>query len=56
VLGAGVGPRFRQGSKLRLGVHDALDDAEQVKGAAGEPVNPRHRHHVAGAELGEHPV
>jgi hypothetical protein len=26
--GAGVGPRFRQGSELPLGVHDALDDAE----------------------------
>jgi hypothetical protein len=30
-----VGPRFGQGSELRLGVHDALDDAEQVEGAAG---------------------
>jgi hypothetical protein len=35
---------------LRLGVHDALDDAEQIEGVAGEPVNPRHRHHVAGGE------
>jgi hypothetical protein len=26
--GAGVGPRFRQGSKLRLGVRDALDDVQ----------------------------
>jgi hypothetical protein len=26
--------------KLRLGVHDALDDAEQVEGAAGEAVDP----------------
>src|SRR6202040_292317 len=32
--GAGVGPRFRQGSKLRLGVHDPLDDAKQIEGAA----------------------
>jgi len=54
--GASVGPWFRQGSELRLRVHDALDDGEQVKGAAGQPVNPRHRHHVAGAELAEHPV
>jgi hypothetical protein len=30
-------------SKLRLGVHDALDGAEQVKGAAREAVNARHR-------------
>ena len=51
-----VGPRFRQGSKLRLGVHDALDDGEQVKGAAGEAVDPCHRHHIAGGQLAEHPV
>ena len=53
--GAGVGPRFRQGSKLRLGVRDALDDGEQIEGAAREAVNPRHRHHVAGGEAAEHP-
>jgi hypothetical protein len=51
-----VGPRFRQGSELRLGVHDALDDAKQVEGAAREPVNPCHRHYVAGSQLAEHPV
>ena len=33
-------PRFRQGSELRLGVHDALDDAEQVEGGAGDVVSP----------------
>jgi hypothetical protein len=33
---AAVGPRFRQGSELRLGVDDALGDAEQVEGAARE--------------------
>ena len=54
--GAGVGPRLGQGLKLRLGVHDALDDAEQVKGAACQPINPCHRHHVAGGQLAEHPV
>jgi hypothetical protein len=32
--GAGVGPRFRQGSELCLRVRDLLDDAEQVEGAA----------------------
>ena len=41
---------------MRLGVHDTLDDAEQVKGAAREAINPRHRHHVAGGQLAEHPV
>jgi hypothetical protein len=54
--GAGVGPRIRLGSKLRLGVHDALDDGEQVERTARQPVNPCHRHHVAGAEPAEHPV
>jgi hypothetical protein len=49
--GAGVGPRFRQGSKLRLGVHDPLDDAEQVEGAARQPVDACHGHDVAGANL-----
>ena len=28
---------------------------EQVEGRAGEPVDPRHRHHVAGAEGLQHP-
>jgi hypothetical protein len=41
---------------LRLGVDDALDDAEQIKGAAREAVDPRHRHHVAESQLTEHPV
>ena len=56
VLVPGVGPRLRQRSKLRLGVHDALDDAEQIEGAARQPVDPRHRHHVAGGQLAEHLV
>jgi hypothetical protein len=51
--GAGVG-RLGEGAKLRLGAHDPIDDAEQVKGAARQPVNPRHRHHVAGGEALEH--
>jgi len=37
-------------------VHDALDDGEQVEGAARQPIDARHRHHVAGGELAEHPV
>jgi len=48
--GAGVGPRLGERAKLRLGVHDLLDDGEQVEGAAREAVDPRHRHHVAGGE------
>ena len=50
--GAGVGPRLRQGSELRLGVYDTLDDAEQVEGAAGEAVDARHCYHVAGGPAG----
>jgi len=52
--GAGVGPRLGQGSKLRLSVHDLLDDGEQIKGAARQPVNARHGYHVAGREVFEH--
>jgi hypothetical protein len=39
---------------LRLRVHDALDDAEQVEGAAREAVNPGDGHHVAGGEVPKH--
>ena len=53
---AAVGPRFREGTELRLGVRDALDYGEQVEGTAREPVNPCHGYHVAGAELAEHLV
>ena len=35
---AGVGPRFCEGAELRLGVHDLLDDGEQVEGAARQAV------------------
>ena len=52
--GAGVGPRLRKRAELRLGVHDLLDDGEQVEGAAREPVKPRHRHHVAGGKVAKH--
>jgi len=48
--GAGVGPRFRERAELRLGVRDALDDGKEVEGAARQPVDARHRHHVAGGE------
>src|SRR5262249_39828232 len=39
-----------------LRIYDALDDAEQIEGAAREAVDPRHRHHVTGGQLAEHPV
>jgi hypothetical protein len=54
--GAGVGSRLREGTELRLAVHDPLDDGEEVERAAGQPVNPCYRHHVAGGHLAEHPV
>jgi len=41
-------------SGIAPGVHDALDDGEQVEGAAREAVDARHRHHVAGGEGVEH--
>jgi hypothetical protein len=37
-----------------FGVHDSLDDAEKVKRAARQPVNPCHRHHAAGSQFFEH--
>ena len=48
--GAGVGPRLGERAELRLSIHDALDDAEQVEGAPRQAVDPCHRHHIAGAE------
>ncbi len=45
---------LREGAELRLGVHDLLDDGEQVEGRARQAVDPRYRHHVAGGEGGEH--
>ena len=42
---------FRHVILIVIGVDEALDDAEQIEGAARQPVSPRHRHHVAGASL-----
>src|ERR1700747_3361978 len=53
--GIGVGPRLRERAELRLGVHDAFDDAEQIEGAASEAVDPRHGQHFAGGQLAQHP-
>ena len=55
-LGSGFGWRpwnlgFRHVILIVIGVDEALDDAEQIEGAARQPVSPRHRHHVAGASL-----
>jgi len=40
-------PVSAHGSELRLGVHDLLDDGEQVEGRAREAVDTRHRHSAA---------
>ncbi len=58
--GAGVGPRLSERTKLRLGVHDLLDDSEQVEGAAGQPGSwkaPTAAAHLDdAAELDQHPL
>jgi hypothetical protein len=38
---------------MYLGIHDLLDDGEQVEGAPRDAVNPRHRDHAARCEIGE---
>ena len=38
----------------RFRVHYALNDAEEVDGAARQPVYARHSHHVAGGKPPEH--
>ena len=43
------GRRLGKRLELRLGFHDLFDDGEQVEGAACKAVDPRHRHHIAGA-------
>ena len=35
-------------------IHDTLDDTEEVKGAARQPIDARHHHHVTGGEVVEH--
>ena len=47
--GAGVGPRLGKRMELRLGVHDLLEDGEQVEGAAREAVNTCD-YHLANSE------
>jgi hypothetical protein len=41
--GAGVGPRLGERTELRLGVHDALNNGEQVEGAERWAVNAHQR-------------
>jgi hypothetical protein len=40
-------------ARLKKSKHDALDDPEQVEGAARAAVDARHHQHVAGVELVE---
>ena len=41
-------------ARLKKSKHDALDDPEQVEGAAREAVDASHCHHVAAGEAVEH--
>ena len=45
-IGPGIGERLEGGTCLT----DAIEDVEQIAGAPGEPVEPRHHQHVAGFE------
>jgi hypothetical protein len=46
-----VGPRIGEGSKPGLLAGDRRKGVEKVAGRAGQPVEPGHHHHVAGADL-----
>ncbi len=50
-----VGPWLGERAQARAGLLDALGDFQQVAGGAGEPVQARDRHHVAGAQMIEQP-
>jgi hypothetical protein len=53
---AGVGPCVGEGSKPGFLACDRREGVEKVAGRACQPVEPRHRHHVAGADLGQQPA
>lgn len=45
--GRGIGPRLGKGQELPTGIHNLLDDGEQLERRSGEAVDPRHHQHVA---------
>jgi hypothetical protein len=42
--GASIGPRLRERTELRFGVHNLLNDGEHVESAAREAMNKHHGH------------
>ncbi len=56
VRGRCVGPCVAQGSEPGLAVGDRRQRIQQVAGRAGQPVKPRHHHHVARREPVEQPA
>jgi len=50
-----VGPRLGQAAQAGAGLLDALGNAPQVARAARQAVQPGDCHHVAGAQVIEHP-
>ena len=45
-----VGPRVAEGSEAGLLAGDRGEGVQDVTGRQASPVEPRHRHHVAGAQ------
>ena len=51
VRGRRVGPRVAEGSEAGLRAGDRGENVQEVTGRRASPVEPRHRHHVAGAPM-----
>ncbi len=51
VRGRRVGPRVAEGSEAGLRAGDRGEGVQEVTGRRASPVEPRHRHHVAGAPM-----
>jgi hypothetical protein len=51
VRGRRVGPRGAEGSEAGLRAGDRGEGVQEVTGRRASPVEPRHRHHVAGAPM-----
>jgi hypothetical protein len=51
-----VGPYVGEGSKAGFLAGDRREAIQQITGRARQPVEPRHHHHIAGADLGQQPA
>jgi hypothetical protein len=49
----GVGPCIAKRSETGFPIGDRREGVQQVARRSGQPVKPRHHHHVAGVELGQ---